>query len=64
MSENELATGDVVSLKSGGIIMTVMSVSDNSARCVWFDENTSDVHEWTFLKDCLASLGNAKLVVG
>jgi len=30
-------TGDVVQLKSGGTIMTIEEIEDDSAHCVWSD---------------------------
>lgn len=30
-------TGDLVSLKSGGAVMTVEEIADDKVLCVWFD---------------------------
>lgn len=38
--------GDVVSLKSTGPRMTVISVEDDTCHCAWFDEYTSGGHEF------------------
>lgn len=35
-----MSPGDVVRLKSGGPLMTVLKVTEEDARCVWFSENT------------------------
>lgn len=39
--------GDTVQLKSGGEIMTIEEIDDNSATCVWFDNKKVERH--TFL---------------
>lgn len=39
--------GDTVQLKSGGEIMTIEEIDDDSATCVWFDYKEVERH--TFL---------------
>lgn len=38
MDESELKPGDVVCIKSGGPPMTIESIADVRAVCVWFIE--------------------------
>ena len=35
---DQLKVGDVVQLKSGGPVMTIQSITDSFAFCVWFEE--------------------------
>lgn len=35
----ELKIGDVVVLKSGGPLMTIINIENNKAICSWFDKN-------------------------
>lgn len=35
-----MSPGDVVRLKSGGPLMTVLKADSDLARCVWFSEHT------------------------
>jgi uncharacterized protein YodC (DUF2158 family) len=39
--------GDTVQLKSGGEIMTIEEIDDDSATCIWFDNKKVERH--TFL---------------
>lgn len=48
--------GDVVKLKSGGPIMTIQSVNENSAYCVWFDG--TKIKERDFVLDVLVLHSN------
>lgn len=32
--------GDVVQLKSGGPLMTVLLLQDTTVRCIWFNEQS------------------------
>ena len=38
---NEIKEGEVVQLKSGGPLMTVVSVTGNIVRVVWFANDTT-----------------------
>ena len=40
-------SGDTVQLKSGGEIMTIEEIDDDSATCIWFDNKKIERH--TFL---------------
>jgi uncharacterized protein YodC (DUF2158 family) len=40
--------GDVVQLKSGGRRMTVVSITDEMATCVWDDAGSNPRHELPF----------------
>ena len=42
-AERPLAVGDVVRLKSGGMWMTVETICDLRAHCVWFPQGASYV---------------------
>lgn len=37
---NEIRVGDVVELKSGGVPMTVDSIGDGLAKCIWQEGST------------------------
>jgi uncharacterized protein YodC (DUF2158 family) len=54
MSEinDEFKTGDIVSLKSGSIIMTAETISDNKCDCTWYDE-ARGFQKSTFYKNAL-----------
>ena len=39
MMETKFHEGDKVVLKSGGLPMRVKKVTDDSVKCIWFDEN-------------------------
>ncbi len=43
----QLDEGDIVKLRSGGPLMTVISADDENAYCVWFDVQ-SQAHTKTF----------------
>ena len=53
----EFEIGDVVMLKSGGPFMTIDSIVDNIAHCVYFGDTpcgyTPDVYEGDFLTNTL-----------
>jgi len=36
--------GDKVQLKSGGEIMTIEEIDDDSATCIWFDNKNIERH--------------------
>lgn len=38
--------GDIVLLKSGGPIMTVQSIKDETIYCTWFDDNNIRKQEY------------------
>lgn len=38
-----LEPGDVVQLKSGGPLMTVVSVDKAEARCIWHSQSAEDI---------------------
>lgn len=37
-------TGDTVQLKSGGEVMTIEEIDDDSATCIWFDNKKVERH--------------------
>lgn len=40
MNEESLKVGDIVSIKSGGMNMTIQRIlADGQVECVWFDAN-------------------------
>jgi uncharacterized protein YodC (DUF2158 family) len=45
--QQQIAPGDVVRLKAGGIYMTVEATIADNARCVWFDDS-KEVHSRDF----------------
>lgn len=40
---SNIKIGDVVTLKSGGLQMTVKSIEENDAVCVWYDQNKGGI---------------------
>ncbi|WP_440532077.1 DUF2158 domain-containing protein [Variovorax sp. YR566] len=46
---SDIKAGDTVKLKSGGVIMTVESVSDDEAYCVWQDGAKSVSHTYNLV---------------
>lgn len=49
----EAKPGDVVTLKSGGPLMTVETVVDGVANCVWFSESENALESAGFRMDAL-----------
>ena len=39
--------GNIVQIKSGGPIMTVVSVGDSGVHCLWYGETTDDIRTAT-----------------
>jgi len=52
--------GSVVNMKIGGTLMTVESIDENTAKCVWFIDckiyrdtfNIMDLQEWVKVSSC------------
>jgi len=47
-STNNFHCGDIVSLRSGGVHMTVADTSGNSVTCQWFNPLSGKVEKETF----------------
>lgn len=45
---NNFKSGDIVSLRSGGVNMTVSDTSGNSVICQWFNPLSGKVEKETF----------------
>lgn len=42
--QKEFKVGDVVELRSGGPLMTVVATGDNQIRCCWFGTDPAGSH--------------------
>lgn len=45
----EFAPGDVVELKSGSPLLTVVAATDEAVNCVWFEETHGEFRTHAFL---------------
>ena len=45
---SNIKIGDVVTLNSGGLKMTVKSIEENDATCVWYDNDKGGIIIETF----------------
>lgn len=59
MTKERLLIGDVVTLNSGGQLMTVEQVDEPLVRVVWFEKRAEDMYEYhyaTFLAAMLTKV--------
>ena len=45
MANNEFKVGDVVQLKSNGLVMTIVRINDDEITGAWFSRNSELHHE-------------------
>ena len=49
MSDNQFKPGDVVQLKSGSVLMTVVKyIKEGKLECQWQNESTGEFQTWSF----------------
>jgi uncharacterized protein YodC (DUF2158 family) len=51
---DQIANGDVLQLRSGGPLLTVVSVNEKTCECVWFD-TTGNLHRSVFQLSAVAA---------
>jgi uncharacterized protein YodC (DUF2158 family) len=50
---NNFRSGDIVSLRSGGVHMTVATIAENSVTCQWYNAISGKVEKETFFYQML-----------